>query len=62
MIVVGTPGRHKQSDLIIRKESEREDKDRNEVKPKRTTISRTPTPADEYVPPEVFLLEDKGES
>lgn len=21
----------------------------------------TPTPADEYVPPEVFLLEDKGE-
>ena len=23
---------------------------------------RLPTPADEYVPPEVFLLEDKGES
>lgn len=70
MIVVGRPGGHKQSDLIIRKKSKQRSKETEEGGRQINVYReregplwlRIPTPANDYVPPEVFLLKDEGES
>lgn len=55
MMVIGRPGRHKQTITV-------KDITRGGQSIKRNTRIKSPTPADEDVPPEVFLLEDEGES
>lgn len=64
MIVVGRPGTHNHNDLVTGASARDERRKReNDTKGKRRRVKekKVPTPADEYVPPEVFLLEDKGE-
>lgn len=53
MIVVGTPGRHKQSDPIIRKESERE-RGKTEMK-----VNREERPSAEHPPQPMSMYHQK---
>lgn len=68
MIVVGRPERRKKGDLVItgpRRALTRDSNGSEGRKCRETEKGKregSPTPADEYVPPEVLLLEDKGES
>lgn len=55
MIVVGRPGRQNQMSFNHRD-------DRQERTGEEPMTEAEPTPADDDVPPEVFLLENKGES